>query len=61
MDPLANLQFTTSGALIELVDSQFQFPSHPHLGLVNSVLTPALSHPLRAQKRCWCTSETTGN
>lgn len=29
MDPLGNLQFTTSGALIELVDSTFSLSSHP--------------------------------
>lgn len=32
MDPLANLQFTTSGALIELVDSQSSPPYCQVLG-----------------------------
>jgi hypothetical protein len=57
MDPLANLQFTTSGALIELVDSQFSSP-----GIRRTRAThPTPPTPRATQKRCWFTSATTGN
>lgn len=73
MDPLANLQFTTSGALIELVDSQL----HP-LSALRSFTTslgsakrslirsrsfaPHLSLRSRVeQRRSWCISATTAN
>jgi hypothetical protein len=56
MDALSNLAFTTSGALIDLVDSQL-------ISLRYEFLYQASSHTCSThlQRRYWCTSETAGN
>jgi hypothetical protein len=48
MDPLSNLAFTTSGALITCVDSE----STPQLYLRESIETDEVCI---VQSECWCT------